>query len=115
MKFSLTISVLIIFTFFSCSKDDDEATTTDQSGVRTYTNFAKDVFDTKCVSCHSSGGSPATLPYLSTYLEVKQQASTGRIKARVIDEIPTVMPTSGSLSQSTKDQMQMWLDQGAPE
>lgn len=80
----------------------------------TYTNFVKKVMDDNCVVCHAATGLGVN-PFFTTYNEVKAQGLNGRIKARVIDEIPTRMPIGASLPKSTKDSIQIWINNGFPE
>lgn len=62
--------------------------------------------------CHVTG---AQAPDLTTYAAVKQQADAGRIKARVVDRTPSVMPPGGALPGCDLQQVTAWLAAGAPE
>lgn len=120
MKIKLIIIILISSFFTSCAYNKNETPAPieviDSTQSVTYTSYAKKVMDNECVVCHSVGGVPvAQTPFLTTYNEVKAQAINGRIQARLIDEIPSVMPTAGTLPQTTKDTIQMWLNQGSLE
>ena len=117
----LTLSSL----FFSCSYNTIEnekenlpiptiINTGSNEPTITYTNYTKNIIDINCISCHSPLGLNVP-PYLTTYTEVKSMTDAGRLKARVIDEIPSRMPPSGSLSQTVKDTLQLWINQGAAE
>jgi uncharacterized membrane protein len=82
-----------------------------------YSNVIKPILDNKCISCHNdSPGSEGGFP-LTNYGQVKEKADAGKIKARVIDQLPTPMPPSGSpgLTQQERDQINCWLGNGAKE
>ena len=117
--------LLLTNLFFSCSyntiEEEKENLPTpiiiDNGGLEatiTYTNYTKKIIDKNCISCHSSFGLNIA-PHLTTYTQVKDMTNAGRLKARVIDEIPTRMPTTASLPQTIKDTLQLWINQGAAE
>ena len=113
---------IFLFVLISCTYNKDtipEPIEIPENGVMmTYMSHSKAIFDNKCISCHSPTPIPpnqSQMPYLTTYQEVKTQADNGRIQARIIEEIPSVMPVSGSLSMGVKDTIQFWLNQGALE
>lgn len=125
MSKNLVLILLFGSLTFSCSKNSTEeekenlpTPTIIDTGIAdttvTYTNYTKKIIDDNCISCHSASGLNVS-PHLITYSEVKTITDAGRLKARVIDELPTKMPPSGSLPQSTKDTLQLWINQGATE
>jgi hypothetical protein len=125
MKINLVSIFIICLSCYSCSdnsiEDEKENLPTPNSNGNggvittiTYTNYTKKIIDENCISCHSSTGLSVT-PYLTTYVQVKTIANNGRLKARVIDEIPSRMPPTGSLPQTVKDTLQLWINQGATE
>jgi cytochrome c5 len=125
MKINLVSIFIFCLACFSCSdnsiedeKENLPAPISNGNGgttkTITYTNYTKKIIDDNCISCHSPTGLNVT-PHLTTYAQVKAITDTGRLKARVIDEIPTRMPTTGSLPQTVKDTLQLWIDQGVAE
>lgn len=116
MKIDSIIMTTLFCLLFSCSKEEEKMVIPIESVPSvTYTNFAKRIFDTYCISCHSATGSPLQFPLLSNYNEVKLAAFQGRLQARVIDKTPSQMPPFTSLSQFELNEFQKWLDQGALE
>ena len=125
MKINLVATFTICFACFSCSYntlEDEKENLPSPNGngsggitaTVTYSNYTKKIIDDNCISCHSSFGLNVT-PHLTTYNQVKAIANNGRLKARVIDELPTRMPPIGSLPQTVKDTLQLWINQGAAE
>lgn len=76
------------------------------SGV-SYTTQIKPILQTNCIKsgCHDGGGS---LPNWSNLSTVQARAAT--IKAKVLDGS---MPKDGTLTQSQKDLIACWVDDGA--
>ncbi|MCB9359807.1 MAG: hypothetical protein H6587_10680 [Flavobacteriales bacterium] len=125
MRISLVCFLIVCLSCYSCSdktKEDEKENLPTPTGngntgtntTITYSNFTKKIIDNNCISCHSSAGLNVN-PHLETYTQVKTIANNGRLKARVIDEIPTRMPPTGSLPQTVKDTLQLWINQGAVE
>jgi cytochrome c5 len=117
--------LLLTSLFFSCSyntiEEEKENLPTpkiiDNGGIEatvTYTNYTKKIIDDNCISCHSPIGLNVA-PQLTTYTQVRTIANNGRLKARAIDELPTRMPPIGSLPQTVKDTLQLWINQGTAE
>jgi mono/diheme cytochrome c family protein len=113
MKYFTYLIVGLVLT--SCAYNKEEslpAPKIDTTGVQvTYNNYAKQVIDNNCATCHSSSGGQA--PFLSNYSEVSGQKN--RIEARAINASPSIMPPSGALAQPILDTLQIWLNQGAPQ
>jgi hypothetical protein len=61
--------------------------------------------------CHVPG---SQLPDLSTYTGVKSIADDGRLRGVTIDGSPFIMPSSGKLPYCRQQEIQAWLDAGAP-
>lgn len=78
----------------------------------TFTKHIKPIIDNNCTSCHSPLGGQS--PDLTTYDLLKSQVDAGRIKARVIDQNPSVMPQGGALPANEINLIKCWLDAGAP-
>ncbi len=79
----------------------------------TFSGTIKPLIQTRCAlpgPCHGGGQTPN----LTTDDAIKQVADGGRIKARVIDHVPTPMPPTGPLPPCEIQQIQAWLNAGAP-
>ena len=124
MNIKQTVVILLSCLFVvSCTYNKDELPKPDggeSSGgggnpiTITYTSHAKAIIDAKCVTCHSP--TPIDFqksPFLTTYTEVFAKKS--RIQARSLDSsgMPTAGSSTGALTPTEKDTLQMWLDQGA--
>lgn len=77
----------------------------------TFTKHIAPIFTNQCAICHFTGGQS---PELIDYTTIKTQADGGRIKARVLDQLPSPMPQGGSLTQPELALVKCWLDAGAP-
>lgn len=79
----------------------------------TFSGIIKPLIQSRCAQpgCHVTG---AQSPDLTNDAIIKQTADQGLIKQRVIDRQPTVMPPTGALPSCELQQIQAWLDAGAP-
>ena len=119
MKKTLSIAILGLFIFYSCSKssntvDQNTAPPLDCSTV-TAKMFATDVspiIESKCAtdkSCHGSGsgnGPGALLNYTAIFnarVQIRQAVSSGE------------MPLTGSITTTQKNAILCWIDSGAPD
>jgi len=120
-----TGGILIILLMMSCEKKVGKlpAATTplpvSACDTITYVKHIKPIIDLKCSTtpaCHV-GPSPSGGVFLETYTQVKAQADNNRIKARVLDENPSIMPPAPNspLTASEKNLLQCWLDNGKKE
>ena len=75
----------------------------------TYTKHIKPIIDNNCATagCHVAG---AQFPPLTAYADVKDIATNGSLKLRVITL--QNMPASAPLSQTDMNTIQCWLDNG---
>lgn len=82
-------------------------------GTVTYTQLvaAGGVFKTYCLSCHTGANASGSLD-LTVYNNAKVAAQN--IKSRV-NNANNPMPSSGLLSQTLRDTITAWVDQGAPQ
>jgi hypothetical protein len=117
MKNILALLIISLFVV-SCAYNKDElpqpnSGTSGGSGggtapTITYTSHAKAIIDNNCAGCHNAS-SPSGGTSLVTYSDCFSKKT--RIEARAI--IQGTMPTGGPLPQTTKDTLQMWINQGA--
>ena len=113
----IILACLVLSSAYACSYNKTElplpgdAVVVPNAPVITYTSHAQDIM-TNCTGCHFSGVGGQS-PALGTYIDVKNQADAGRILARAINGSGGPMPQAGLMPQSTRDTLQMWLDQGA--
>lgn len=80
----------------------------------TFAKHIKPLMDANCgtaTGCHV-GSAPSGGVLLVDYSQVKDRAEAGRIKARVFDENPSVMPQSGPLTAAQKKLLNCWLTNG---
>ncbi|MBK9321710.1 MAG: cytochrome c [Bdellovibrionaceae bacterium] len=69
------------------------------------------IFRTSCIPCHTTGNARGGLD-MTNYAATKLAAQN--IKARV-NNAANPMPTGGLLPQNQRDQINAWVDQGAPQ
>ena len=80
----------------------------------TYAKSIHPIMMSQCAiaGCHVSGGSGPT--NFTTYAGVKADADNGKLKLRMIDGNPSMMPLTGKLPDAMISKVQCWLDSGAP-
>lgn len=115
--FSCCLLTGIVLT--NCTKDEGKAPVVTPPPVElcdtiTYTKHIKKLMDDYCVSCHKNSADVGGVG-LTTYAEVKDRTQAGRMKARVIDGVPTFMPQGGELSTAQKQLITCWIDKGMKE
>ena len=99
-----------------CYYDVEEELYPDSFCDTTNVTWSADIqplISTNCAisGCHVPG---FQTPDLTTYANVKAAADIGAIKARAIDGDPSPMPPSGLLPKCDRQDLQTWLDAGAP-
>lgn len=114
--FLLSAIAISSMVFTACTKDigpnpDLIPKTPGACDSITFTKHIMPIFTNSCVTCHFAG---AQSPELSDYSMIKAQVDGGRIKARVIDQLPSSMPQGGPLPQEELNLIKCWLDAGAP-
>lgn len=79
-----------------------------------YSAHIAPLFTNYCVSCHSPSGGQS--PDLTDYTSLKSQVDGGRIKARLIDQLPSPMPPPGNPAptDSEIEMIKCWMENGAP-
>ncbi|MBA2498224.1 MAG: hypothetical protein H0V30_00700 [Chitinophagaceae bacterium] len=70
----------------------------------------KQLMQTNCVSCHNASQSEGGMNWT---VECNIVANSARIKARAVDQNPSVMPPTGPLPASEKDKITAWINAGA--
>ncbi len=114
-KIILGALILGAFTFTSCGSDD-EATppSTPPNSNITYDGNVESIIASNCLGCHgnpTSNGAPSSF---NTYSLVKTGVQSGNILNR-INNTTNPMPPNGLMSQSNRDIIQQWLDDGLLE
>ena len=113
----IVLAFVLLGSVYSCTYNKEELPTPGvalvdpNAPIITYTSHVQDIM-TNCTGCHFSGVGGQS-PALGTYTDVKNQADAGRILARAINGAGGPMPQAGLMPQSTRDTLQMWLNQGA--
>jgi hypothetical protein len=121
------ISISVAFVFHSCVKDkglkpaEIPPPPVSACDTITWNKQIKAIVSGHCSTtpgCHT-GATPTGNTSLDTYAQVRSKAEAGRIKARVIDHVPTQMPPAAnpeySLSVAEKGLISCWLDNGYKE
>lgn len=124
MKNILIITILNLLVV-SCSYNKEELVIEPEPGnggsggnipTITYTSHAKAIIDSKCTTCHSSNPIDfQQVPFLTSYSLSFDKKD--RIQSRALDlmTMPISSSSTGLLTQTEKDTLQMWIDQGALE
>lgn len=118
MKKTLSIIIVCLFTFYSCSKSNNTVVEhpeppLDCSTVtaKTYTTDVSPTIQSKCATdanCHGSGsgnGPGALLNYSAIFnarVQIREAIASGR------------MPLTGSITSAQKNSILCWIDSGAP-
>lgn len=108
--FALTI--MIISCSSSSSDDLMEIEQESEPTAITYNSTIQPIISNNCNNCHGSptrNGAPTSY---TTYTQVRNDIND--IISR-INDVSNPMPTSGLMSQSLRDQIQQWLDEGLLE
>ncbi len=75
----------------------------------TYTNDIQSIINANCTSCHNSS---MESPSLTTYTQVKNATSSGKLLCTIQASGCKVMPPSGKMSQANIDLILLWKSQG---
>ena len=98
----------------SCEQEKPAPTPEPVACVAKYGTDIAPIINAKCAlsGCHVSGSSFGDF---TVYEELKQRADNGRIKKNVF-ELKTMPPsTQTQLTDTEKEKLQCWLDNGAPQ
>lgn len=83
--------------------------TTTTTSSKTFTNDVKPIITANCISCHNTG---MQSPILSTYTQVKNATSAGKLICTIQANGCKMMPPSGKMSQANIDLILLWKSQG---
>jgi mono/diheme cytochrome c family protein len=117
---NLILGFAIIALMFNCSSSSSDDLSNqnpdpdpDPMVKVTYDADIKTIIDNNCIQCHGNPPNPGPTSY-TTYTQVKNGVETGNILAR-INSASNPMPQSGLMSQSLRDKIQQWKDDGLLE
>lgn len=118
MKIKNLIYVFAIMTlFFNCSGGSEDITSPDPnpnpnpSGKITYNGTVKSIINANCTSCHGSPTTNSAPMSLTTYSQVRSAVETRGLINR-INDVNNPMPQSGLMSQTNRDLIQQWVNDG---
>jgi hypothetical protein len=116
--FSIFATLTCLLIVAACTKDigpNPDLVKKSLCDTVSFNKHIKPIIVNKCVVCHVSGTSSGAPGDFNNYSELKTKADAGLIKARVIDQTPSVMPQGGPpLPQEQLDMIKCWLEAGAP-
>lgn len=109
---SICVVGLFFLTATSCKKDDDKFTPMCDGSNPTYNGEIKAIIDANCTAsgCHNAGSSNGAW---TSYQNMKPVLDNGKFEKQVL--IDQTMPKNSSLSESTLNTIQCWVDNGYPE
>ena len=114
-KFILLLGVLLSL-FFGCASDseNDLIDQTPPPDITTYTADAKSILDNNCLNCHKSPPENGAPMSLTTFTDAKNAVENRGLIGR-INSVSNPMPPSGLMSQTNRNIIQKWLDDGLLE
>jgi uncharacterized membrane protein len=113
----LTYAFAITLLLFNCSGGDDDLSPNPDPDPDpnptsiTYNGSIKSIITNNCNSCHGSPTSNSAPMSLTTYTQVKSAVETRGLISR-INNAANPMPQSGLMSQTNRNLIQQWVDQG---
>ncbi len=116
MKLLKKISILLLLSIISCSKNSpDDVTDPDTVDTKiTYNTNVKPIIDNNCLSCHGNPTTNNAPISLTNYNEVLLAAKQSDLLKRMTDP-STAMPPAGLLPSTTSDIVKKWINDGYPE
>lgn len=114
---SLIFTIVSTILFFNCSSDSNETISQpdpDPSNTVTYNSTIKSIMSANCTSCHGNPTTNSAPMSLTTYSEVKS-AVQNRGLINSINNATNPMPKSGLMSQTNRELVQKWVDDGLLE
>lgn len=112
--------IVITLLILGCSGGDDGPSTPNSNNPDpnpnnstkiTYNSHVKTIMNNNCTSCHGNPTTNSAPMSLTTYNEVKTAVDTRGLIER-INNATNPMPQAGLMSQSNRDLIQQWKDQG---
>ena len=96
----------------SCTKEISDPPSYCETVEVTYTTHVGLIINNGCAvsACHDAGSSFGDF---TTHAGVKSKVDDGSFNTRVL--VNQTMPPSGPLDKDKRDQLQCWLDDGAPD
>lgn len=109
VSFFIFLGVLAVS---SCKNDDDDGGGGIDCSTITFSGDIAPIIQNSCSigGCHDAGSVNGDY---TTYAGLETKAKDGTMEQEVITDM--TMPKSGSLTQTELDQIQCWLDAGAPD
>lgn len=125
---NLMFLLVVVSMLVSCAKDEGpfgivEIDTNDTSQVISYSNDIQPIFNAYCVSCHNVSHSKLNLLSTASYLQITSDGFSApyidlnnpeaSILYKSLKGIPTIMPPSGTISESDINKVLLWIKKGA--
>ena len=112
---SATFNNLAVGSYAVIAKDANGCTATANVNITAAAagplfSAVKQLMQTNCVSCHNASQSEGGMNWT---VDCNIVANSARIKARAVDQNPSVMPPTGPLPASEKDKITAWINAGA--
>lgn len=113
---TITVVALTIGSLIAVSCESNTYSEISMVANPTYSKNIGPLVNSKCVSCHSPGGTDQS-PYLTTYAEVKESIVNGNTLCLIEDPSAcffgdNIMPPTGKMPQATIDMIKLWQEQG---
>lgn len=120
MKKILILSVFIIATLISCSKEEKEPIVNPpvnncETEAMSFQNDVTPILQTNCLGCHSTAAAFGNI-ILDNYDEVSKVINAGRLLGSIKHESGfSSMPQNGDkLSDCDIDKIESWVEDGSP-
>lgn len=115
MKHLLSLTGITLVLFASCTSEKGEVVESlpCDTALITYTNTIQAIITTNCTGapgCHQPGSTEGDI---TTYENLMIKVNSGKFKQKVIVE--KSMPPTGPLDLETRQKIQCWLNDGAPQ
>ncbi|MDG1728625.1 MAG: hypothetical protein P8K68_12630 [Algibacter sp.] len=112
-KFVYLLLALLVFNCSSDSSDDvQEQEEENQNSAVTYNNTVRAIISNNCTNCHGNPTANGAPTSYTTYTQVRN--GIDNIISR-INNASNPMPQNGLMTQSLRDDIQQWKDDGLLE
>lgn len=106
----ILLLTILLFIITSCTSNSYQELTPKTPDKPTYISNIAPIINSKCISCHASGGQ---FPELETFTQVKTATENGQVLCRIQQNSCGLrMPLNGSLTQSSIDVIKLWSTTG---